>query len=51
VDECTPLVAGAVEELKLFLFMGSDTMAIWAQSNANCVSGPEVCMHRHKRRS
>ena len=30
---------------RVVLFMGSDSMARWAQSNANCPSGPEVCMH------
>ena len=51
VEESGRPVAGVqagpwgIIELSLVLFMGSDTMAMWAQSNANCVLGPEVCMH------
>jgi len=34
---------GAADKLQLVLFMGSDNMAMWARSNARCMSGPLVC--------
>ena len=43
VEESGRPVAGDIHSLKLVLFMGSDDMAMWVRSNANCPSGPVVC--------
>jgi len=45
VEESGRPVAGDIHCLELALFMGSNSMARWAWSNANCPKGPEVSMH------